>query len=184
MDETEPGLVLRELFEAQHAGLYRLARRLSGNRDESLDLVQETFLRAARRPQSVPRGPGAAPWLVRTLVNLCRDRWRRQNVRSREAETVSNLAPQPGNLESAEVARITVQAALARLAPRRRAVLVLHELEGLDVAEIARQLGVSRVTVRWHLSRARNELKSVLAADSTLPGSDRIGVPMLKEGTR
>src|SRR6188768_193734 len=102
MDEKDPGPALTELFEAQHAGLYRLARRLSGNHDEALDLVQETFLRAARSPQSVPRGAGAAPWLVRTLVNLCRDRWRRQNVRNREAETVSNLAAEPKNLEAAE----------------------------------------------------------------------------------
>lgn len=184
MEEKEPGLALTELFETQHAGLYRLARRLCGNRDEALDLVQETFLRAARRIQSVPSGAGAAPWLVRTLVNLCRDRWRRQNVRNREALTVSNLAAAPENLESAELARFTVQTALARLAPRRRAILVLHELEGLDVAEIARQLGVSRVTVRWHLSRGRSELKSVLVADSTRPANDRTGVPILKEGTR
>jgi RNA polymerase sigma-70 factor (ECF subfamily) len=166
-----PAAVLDALFRTHHAHLYRLARRLSGDRDEALDLVQETFLRAARRPQSVPQGDGAAPWLVRTLVNLCRDRWRRLEVRSRNAEAATP-ASEASDLESAALARAAVQAALARLAPRRRAVVVLHELEGLDAAEIARLLGVTRVTVRWHLSAGRRELKRLLApAQAALEGS-------------
>jgi DNA-directed RNA polymerase specialized sigma24 family protein len=57
------------LFEAHHQRLYRLARRLSGSADEPRDLVQETFLRAARAPQSVPAGPPAEEaWLVRVLI--------------------------------------------------------------------------------------------------------------------
>jgi len=55
-----------------------------------------------------------------------------------------------------------VQRALERLAPRRRAVVVLHDLEDASVGEIARLLGVTAVTVRWHLSRGRRELASVI----------------------
>ena len=65
---------LEALFDAHHERLYRLARRLSQDPDEARDLVQEAFLRAARRPSSVPRDTiGAESWLVRVLVNLCRD---------------------------------------------------------------------------------------------------------------
>jgi RNA polymerase sigma-70 factor (ECF subfamily) len=52
--------------------------------------------------------------------------------------------------------------ALRTLSPRRRAVLVLHELEGLGIADIAKMLGISAVTVRWHLSVGRRELARVI----------------------
>ena len=151
---------LGELFDAHHARLYRLARRLSSDPEEARDLVQEAFLRAARSPARVPDGPAAEPWLVRVVVNLCRDRRRRQLVRRRPLDEL--LPQQPGSPESAAVARATVQVALARLSPRRRAVVTLHELEGTDVAEVARLLGISRVTVRWHLAAARRDLKQFL----------------------
>jgi RNA polymerase sigma-70 factor (ECF subfamily) len=60
------------------------------------------------------------------------------------------------------VARVAVQKALAQLSPRRRAVVVLHELDGRTAAEIARLLGLTPVTVRWHLHAARRDLKRIL----------------------
>ena len=55
-----------------------------------------------------------------------------------------------------------MQHALNRLPPRRRAILVLYELEGAAIPAIARLLGVSAVTVRWHLSIGRREMARVL----------------------
>ena len=157
---------LDALFREHHARLYRLARRMSRDPHEALDLVQDAFVRAARNPGSVPRGDGALPWLVRTVVNLCRDRWRRLEVRARHAQGVLREADPSGDPEPAALARAAVESALSRLPPRRRAAIVLHELEGLDVAEVARQLGVSRVTVRWHLSAGRRELRRRLDVET------------------
>lgn len=163
LTSTEQTERLARLFDAHHERLFRLARRLSSDREEARDLVQETFLRAAGRPAAVPEGsqPEEA-WLVRTLVNLCRDRFRRLGVRSRERERLAREAETP-HPESAAVARTVVRQALGRLSPRRRAVIVLHELEGTPVREVARLLGVTEVTVRWHLLAARRELASLLA---------------------
>ena len=157
---------LGELFDAQHARLYRLARRLSGDPEEARDLVQETFLRAARKLTPLPGvGPAAEAWLVRVLVNLCRDRARRQRVRDRAASDPI-LRERPGvNLESAAVARATVETALRRLSPRRRAVVVLHELEERTVPEISRLLGIARATVRWHLAAGKRDLKVILLGE-------------------
>jgi len=47
---------LASLFDVHHARLYRLARRLAPSIDDALDLVQETFLKAARFPSSIPAG--------------------------------------------------------------------------------------------------------------------------------
>lgn len=157
---------LASLFDAHHQRLYRLARRLSADGDEARDLVQETFLRAARRPSALPAADDECEaWLVRVLVNLCRDQRRRRRVRLDARETLRGaMAPTPAG-DGAIVARITVAAALARLSPRRRAVIVLHELEDREAATIARLLGISQVTVRWHLMAGRRELKKFLAGE-------------------
>lgn len=161
---------LARLFDAHQRRLFFLALRMASDREEAQDLVQEAFLRAARRPGSVPAGdepggPGEA-WLVRTLVNLCRDRYRRRAVRSRVLAPPrrgdSPCEPGTDHPEAAEVARATVKAALVRLSPRRRAVVALHELEGIPVREVAHLLGVTEVTVRWHLLAARRELARLL----------------------
>jgi len=164
---------LAELFDSNHRGLYRLARRLSADSEEARDLVQETFLRAARRLPLVPSAPDAEErWLVRTLVNLCRDRRRRLRVRDRFKAVLPVHAAAPDEGVSRAEARSMVQSALARLGARSRAIVILRELEGLEIAEIARMLGIARVTVRWHLARARRELRRMLLpADSSPCGA-------------
>ena len=154
---------LGTLFDAHHQRLYRLARRLSGSADEARDLVQDTFLRAARAPASVPAGPSAEEaWLVRVLINLCRDRWRETANRERLDRSTAPRGMQAADPEAALVARSVVWTALATLDPRRRAVLVMHELEGLPIDAVARTLGVTSVTVRWHLSKGRRQLASAI----------------------
>jgi RNA polymerase sigma-70 factor (ECF subfamily) len=155
------------LFDAHHQRLYRLARRMSLNGDEARDLVQDTFLRAARSPTSLPSGESAEEaWLVRVLVNLCRDRWRQTANRERLDRATAPTAIAPANPEAALVARSVVWRALDTLDPRRRAVLVMHELEGLPVDVIARTLRVTAVTVRWHLSKGRSQLAAAIQEQS------------------
>jgi len=60
------------------------------------------------------------------------------------------------------VARSAVWSALDVLPPRRRAIVVMHELEGLTVNDIACALRITTITVRWHLSRGRRELARIL----------------------
>ena len=160
--ETSEDL-LAGLFDRHQERLYRLALRLSGEPETARDLVQETFLRAARRRRLPAGEPAGEAWLVRVLVNLCRDRWRRREVRQRHERDLP-APPAGGDPEGSAVARATVRAALARLKPRRRAVLVLRELEGTPPARIARLLGLSPATVRWHLSVGRKELARLLLA--------------------
>jgi DNA-directed RNA polymerase specialized sigma24 family protein len=64
--------------------------------------------------------------------------------------------------ESALIAKRAVWAALDLLRPRRRAIVIMHELERMSAAAIASFLGVSGMTVRWHLSMGRHDLKRVL----------------------
>jgi RNA polymerase sigma-70 factor (ECF subfamily) len=151
------------LFDAHHQRLYRLARRLCRSAEDARDLVQDTFLRAARSPASVPEGaPHEEAWLVRVLVNLARDRWRREAVQKRVQPFQQTGLEAASDPERCAIARATVWHALEALAPRRRAILVMYELEGQAIPAISALLGVAQVTVRWHLSRGRRELATVL----------------------
>jgi RNA polymerase sigma factor (sigma-70 family) len=157
---------LSALFDAHENRLYRLARRLSPTIDDALDLVQETFLRAARTPGSIPtRSTDAEAWLVRVLVNIRRDQWRRETVRRRHVRELDPL-PIPDNPEASFEIRSMVWKALDRLPPRRRAVVVMHEMDELDTASIASLLGISRITVRWHLAQGRRALARHLEMQS------------------
>jgi RNA polymerase sigma-70 factor (ECF subfamily) len=155
---------LGTLFDVHHQRLYRLARRMSRSTDEARDLMQDAFLRAARTPAAVPSGASAEEaWLVRVLVNICRDKWRQTKTRDRLDRSMQMMpATGPIDPEAALIARSLVWRALATLDPRRRAVLVMHELEGSPVDVIARTLGVTSVTVRWHLSKGRRELAEAI----------------------
>jgi RNA polymerase sigma factor (sigma-70 family) len=116
-------------------------------------------LRARTR---VPDGyDGERAWLFRTLVNVCRDRIRRATVRARfyRAFVTASVQPDP---EPSFVARLSVEQALHELNARRRAIVVLHEIDGESVESVADLLGIAPVTVRWHLSKARRELCKLL----------------------
>ena len=71
---SDPAERLAAIFDAHYDRLYRLARRLTANTDDALDLVQETFLKAANSPKSIPSGStDEEAWLVRVLINTRRD---------------------------------------------------------------------------------------------------------------
>jgi RNA polymerase sigma factor (sigma-70 family) len=158
---------LSALFETHADRLYRLARRLVPSSDDALDLVQDTFLKATRTSAAIPRGRSdEEAWLVRVLVNVRRDQWRREKVRRRHELQSRHTPTQQDDPETAFLIRTTVWRALEQLPPRRRAVLVMHEIEGLSMASIATTLGINAITVRWHLSIGRRQLARTLRVES------------------
>jgi RNA polymerase sigma factor (sigma-70 family) len=155
---------IADLFDTHHDRLFRLARRLTSSHDDALDLVQETFLKAARAAFIPAGATHAEAWLVRVLVNTRRDEWRRAASRRQHDGQVSLGSRPDSGQEAQTIARTVVWRALDVLHPRRRAVVVLHELEGLSASAIAALLGIATVTVRWHLSMGRRELTRALTS--------------------
>lgn len=154
---------LATLFDGHYYRLYRLARRLTASTDDALDLIQETFLKAARHEKSIPVGFAAEEaWLVRVLINVRRDQWRKSSVRKRFEVAAREEIAASSDLEGKAIARTTVWRALDLLPPRRRAIVVMHELEGMAVPAIASLLGISQITVRWHLSMGKRDLATAL----------------------
>jgi RNA polymerase sigma-70 factor (ECF subfamily) len=164
-----------ELFERHHEALWRFALRMTGDPADAEDLVQETFLRAtAWRRRLPPLDRAARAWLMQTLVNLRRDRIRRGEVRRRHAVAASTatIGGDAADPESLATIRERLDAALDGLPVRRRAVLVLHELDGLDSDQVAAALGMRAATVRWHLAAARRHLRRALARGATDGGRE------------
>ncbi len=159
-----------QLFEVARQPLWRLAMRMTGNAELAADLVQESFLRALRKglPEELP---AARAWLFQTLVNLCRDRHRRTKVRQ-AAMRHAGEAVAIGTAVDPEDRAITSEAlgrALALLPPRRRALLVQHELEGESIDTLAETFGVRPMTVRWHLAQAKKAIRQALSHASRSP---------------
>ncbi len=145
---------LGRLFDAHHRRLFALACRMTGDREDARDLVQETFVRAAGS-RTIPEN--AEAWLVQVLIHLCRDRRRRQRVRERHA--AGHRREQAAATASPD---LDLWRAVEALPPRQRAAIVLHEVEGHAVVHVAALLGVSPITVRWHLLAARRRLREEL----------------------
>ncbi len=80
------------------------------------------------------------------------------------------------------IAKSLVWQALDQLPPRRRAILILYELEGTQIPAIARPLGVTAVTVRWHLSVGRREMARALTASDIGRTNMKTLAELMREG--
>jgi len=169
-------------FEAcvrTHTGtLYGLAMRLSGNKSDANDLVQDTFERALRHYGRLEPGTNERAWLCTILhhlfIDLCRRR-RRERQKSEEEAREPPCDPAEPEDEPAW-ARITVtqvRAALEKLDEDFRVVYRMHAVEGLPYAEIAERLGIPKVTVGTRLLRARRKLKQLLLEEERRRGGAR-----------
>jgi RNA polymerase sigma-70 factor (ECF subfamily) len=131
--------------------------------EDSEDLVQDAFLRALERIDSLGIGSPFGPWFYRLLVNAALNR--RKYLARRRTEAVPATAPSldspAADSERAELRR-RLWAALKSLPQDLETVVVLHDLEGFKHGEIARVLGIPEGTCRSHLSKARRLLRAQL----------------------
>ncbi len=152
---------LAELYAAHRLSLVRLAVLLVDDLGSAEDVVQDAF--AAFAAKGALRDPGAALGYLRvSVVNGCRSALRRR--RTARAYTPPHEVP-PDGPDARAVLREDhreVLAALDRLAPRQREVLVLRYWSGLSEAEIATTLGISRGAVKSTASRALTALQQYL----------------------
>lgn len=144
----------RQSFEAyaraRAAALSRHAYLLTGDHHLAEDLVQQTLLLVAGRWRRVVAGGDPDPYVRRVLYHQHVSWWRRRTRRVVEAPL--DAADRPVADPADEVAvTLAVRTALARLAPRQRAALVLRYFEDLSEAQIADTLGCRVGTVKSQL---------------------------------
>jgi RNA polymerase sigma-70 factor (sigma-E family) len=144
-----------EFVVARQAALLRTAYLLTGHAQDAEDLVQIALVKIVPQWRRIAGNP--EPYVRRVLVNENISRWRRRRWREHSTDRVPELLAHDPDV--AEL--VAVRGALASLAPRQRAVLVLRYYEGLSEREIADQLGIATGTVK---SQARDGLARLRAA--------------------
>jgi RNA polymerase sigma-70 factor (ECF subfamily) len=159
---------LESVFLEHQRRVFRAAFRITGNAQDAEDVLQTVFLRLARQGDAASV-TNHSSYLYRAAVNaaldLLRARRERSNVPLEEARGASDPpARRPDQVHEATELREWLRQAIAALPPRAAEVFALHYLEGLENREIARALGVSRVSVAVTLHRVRRRLQREFGA--------------------
>lgn len=156
---------LRALFDAHYPSIWRLLRRLGVRAAQVDDAAQEVFWVAARRFGDIRRGSEHS-FLYGVALRVAAQEVRRQAA-AMPLAAIAELTPLPDQRPGAEEqladkqARALLDEALAALPLDLRAVLVLHELEGLEVRQIAEIEAIPVGTASSRLRRAREEFSAV-----------------------
>jgi RNA polymerase sigma-70 factor, ECF subfamily len=157
---------LERVFVAHQARVFRAAYRITGNAQDAEDVLQSVFLRLARQAEGTLDVANASSYLYRAAINsafdLLRSRRTRPSVPLDEAADAPGGQPGPEATQEAEEIRHWLRRALAALPPRAAEMFALRYLEGEANRDIARMLGVSRVSVAVSLHRTRQRLQSEL----------------------
>jgi RNA polymerase sigma-70 factor (ECF subfamily) len=150
-----------ELVRRHSDRMWGVALRTLGDREEASDALQDAFVSAYRAASRFRGDSAVTTWLHRIVVNACLDRTRRRQVRATvplpEVETTA-LAEPPTDSETS----LTVAAALGKLPAEQRIPLILLDMQGFSVAEIARILDVAEGTVKSRCARGRARLAILL----------------------
>ena len=161
------------------ANLYRVI----GDRTDLDDLVQEVFVIAFRGLGTFRGDARLSTWIYRICVNVAlgRIRTRKRRPMAIGVADLDAAAIDPSLVERPETPEKSLERrqdqervyrALETLAPKKRIVLYLHEIEGLDLKEIAYLVDSNPVTVRTRLFYARREFYRVIAGEAAPVGPD------------
>ena len=166
-DEQDFVILMRQNQER----VYRLAFHLLGSAEEAKDAVQETFMKAWRKFDTL-RWETSQAWLLKITVNLCLDWLRRRRFKAEFPEEDGSQDsfeyqlpdPNPDPLEQCldGEMQMRMREAVSKLRPHLRAVVLLRDLEGLSYQEIAETLNVKISKVKSDIFRGRRELKEIL----------------------
>jgi len=148
-----------ETFDSLRPRLMRIAYRMLGSLADAEDVTQEAFLRWLATDRKTVREPGA--FLSQVVTRLCLDQLK--SARHRRESYVGPWLPEPVvEAPEGEVDEVTLplMMALERLSPLERAAFLLHDVFGLDFAEIAQTLGRNPATCRQLASRGRTHVRA------------------------
>ncbi len=160
MDEE----AFRCLYERHARALWAFLFRMTMDRAQAEDLLQETFYRFLRAGAVREDGNHARNSLFRIAANLARDAHRRRRIRLPLLVSPEEPREIPDTSRPSGDARLDVMRALEGLAPRDRAMLWLAYAEGATHEEIAGAVGVRVKSVKSLLARSRERLAALLGA--------------------
>ena len=139
-----------------------LAERITGNRDDAADAVQDAFVKLWQqrgRYETASHAQGAGMMTVRTTsIDMARRNSHRADVSVEQAiDAVQEVNDNDRNLAYLQVRHIIDN----DLSQNQRAILDMREMQGMEFEDIARRLGMQPATVRVELSRARKRVREI-----------------------
>lgn len=164
----------RQLYQRYSHRVFSVVARIAGHGDAE-EITQEVFLRAFRGIATFRGESQLSTWLYRLAVNAALTHAgktaRRQRYHAGE-DALQNLSAEPAH-ESDPLLRERLSQAMSELPPGYRAVLVLHDIEGLEHEEIGTILGVRTGTSKSQLHKARARMRELLGGVSVGEGEAR-----------
>lgn len=170
-----------ELVRVTYRDTLQLAMRLVGDEHDARDIVQDTYLRAYRGLRRFRGDSRFRTWLFRITVN-CASSHRSRTQRHRHdqlagtdgAPGVEAAAPEAAAADTIGL-RADLEAAIAALPPKLRAVVVLRDVYDLSHEAIAGELGISQAAAKVRLHRARQQLRLRLRAWDDAAAAGHVG---------
>jgi RNA polymerase sigma-70 factor (ECF subfamily) len=154
------------LVERHERRVWSVALRMLGRPEDAADTTQEVFLTCLRKLHGFRGTSAFTTWLHRVTLNACYDALRRRAREAPAADEDGPPEPPPvADHADAAAARLDMRRALARVPDDFRAVLVLHDMEGLPYQEVAEAVGVPVGTVKSRLHRGRVALARVMRGE-------------------
>jgi RNA polymerase sigma-70 factor (ECF subfamily) len=153
-------------------GMYRLAYRLTGHREDAQDLVQDVMLKLHSQMDRLAEVDAIRTWLARVTYHQFIDNQRRYRSRrlalvddpvmSADPDQAPAIEASTEDLAQGEFTIIRVMAALERLSHDHQLIIKLHDVEGYTITEIAEITGVPLGTLKSRRQRARERLQNLL----------------------
>jgi RNA polymerase sigma-70 factor (ECF subfamily) len=151
-----------EVIRRHEREILRFILRTTRDREDALDLFQDTWLRAYRAYARLDGPDGIRPWLYRIATNLClnrvRDRARRSSIIF-DGELAEKH--EHGASHGAHDGLIDLKSAIGRLPRKQRAAMMMRKFGGLDYPEIAAALGCSLEAARAGVYQAMKKIRDM-----------------------
>ena len=162
-----------QLVEATHGSVYALCLRILGNPDDAAEATQEAYVKAWRGLSGFRGDAKFSTWLYRIASNTAISRHRGRKRRwMREADVADDVLEGmrgPASVEQTVGTRLELAAlekALASLPPLYRDAVVLKDIYGYSIEEIASQLKVTETAAKVRIHRGRKKLKELVYGDA------------------
>ena len=171
---------VEDIVREYERNVYNIALRMSGDREDALDISQESFLKAFHSLRSFRGDSKFSVWLYRIVSNTCLDFLRERKRRAEvplvrgddEGEAEQSEIPDeslaPEALLERKLTREALRRGLESLPEDQRKILLLREIQGFSYEEIAEILSLESGTVKSRIFRARKKLCEFLLEDGNI----------------
>ena len=164
--DGDPAAEVAALYRRTWPRLIGLLVSIGGSRADAEEIAQDAYVKLLGRWDKIRRYDDPEAWVRAVAVRALVSRLRRQQVAARAA---AKLMGRSAEVRGPDGDALDVAAALARITPAHRAVVVLHHVMDLPIEQIADELELPPGTVKSRLARARQALAPLLAVQEEVP---------------